>query len=180
MTLSHCRYFKIIRTKHITANKNNSTRIEAPCLPKGETFPLDALKVDNVCTEEAEGTTASQRGTSTSLELVGTSDFVKCQEVVNEILDPQTCEANFRYCFKQSSHPKESTFFAISAYYYLTDVLQLKNELANIDFYEYLNATRQMCERSSSELKVMPGLNEKYLNKYCFQLLYLHRCVIEF
>lgn len=131
--------------------------------------------MDNVCTEDSKKASGQAAQDGTALKLVGTSDFHKCQEVVNEILDPQTCEANFQYCFKQSNHPKESTFFAISAYYYLTDVLKLKNELSNIDFYEYLNATRQMCERSSAELKVMPGLNEKYLNKYCFQLLYLHR-----
>ncbi|KAH9389661.1 Ectonucleoside triphosphate diphosphohydrolase 1 [Tyrophagus putrescentiae] len=170
------RYYKITRSKHIITDKSKSTQIEAPCLPRGETLPLDSLEVDNVCTADKSAKSAATDSAAEQhkIELVGTSDFDKCQEVVNEILDPQTCETNFHYCFKESSHPKESTFFAISAYYYLTDVLKLKNEFSNIDFYQFLNATRHMCERSSAELKAMPGLNEKYLNKYCFQLIYLH------
>lgn len=132
----------------------------------------DKLAADNICTKRNVVNTNASRA---NIEFVGTSNFEKCRQVVNEILDLQTCKKDFQFCFEQSNHPKEGAFFAISAYYYLTDVLNLKNNLSNIDFYQYLNETRKICESSHDELKGNHRLSDKFINKYCFQLTYLHR-----
>ncbi|KAI2801944.1 Ectonucleoside triphosphate diphosphohydrolase 3 [Blomia tropicalis] len=168
------RYMMIILRQHINSN-NTSLQVEAPCLPRGLHLSSSRAGMDNVCTANKNGDNQlTQLNSSNEYELVGTSNFDKCYQTVEQILDFDLCKRDFRFCFKKSIHPKRDTFFAISAYYYLTDVLNLKNDINQIGFAEYINETRKICESTRNELQNKTNLNQKYLTTYCFKLTYLH------
>lgn len=113
----------------------------------------------------------------TDYVLVGTSDVGKCHQLVGQMLDSKQCKRTFRYCFEESLEAKTDTFYAISAYNYLAQVLRDRAEGGEVSLEKYVQETNKICSSSKAQLEGNSYIKQKYLHKYCFQLSYIFRLI---
>ncbi|KAI1279528.1 Ectonucleoside triphosphate diphosphohydrolase 1 [Halotydeus destructor] len=173
-----------LRLYWLLIRKSQTKRIhENPCMPlnASETIAASELLGDNApCLKGPSPEDIIMAADDNDYVFTGTSDPNTCSELVSQLLNNTECKLQFDTCFQSetSSLVKSSTLLALSSYYYTESILKL-SEMKQISRRDYHEQSFEFCRLDLERAKRAPRVTAKYINTYCFQLLFIEKTLAD-